>query len=130
MALLEITVPLDADWIATDQVRLRVGSEHAADLASSTPAGGSIEYSETLGDPDARGGGVELQKEIVPDDVCAVVPVGVDAADLIGNASAAVQTFQQLNDAPDGARSPLVASTGNAGEALFSFTPSPHVDAV
>lgn len=37
-----VRVPRDFDWLPSDQVELLLGSENAADLATSTPAGGTV----------------------------------------------------------------------------------------
>ena len=42
MAFLEARVPMDMDWLDTDVLQMWVGSEGAANLAASTPAGGSL----------------------------------------------------------------------------------------
>lgn len=42
MASLSVRVPRDINWTPAHRVRLRVGSENAASLAASTPAGGTL----------------------------------------------------------------------------------------
>ncbi len=42
MAIIRVRVPRDNDWKPTDRLQLYVGSPGAADLASSTPAGGEL----------------------------------------------------------------------------------------
>lgn len=42
MATLRITIPPDSSWSDSDRVQLFIGTENAADLASSAPAGGAM----------------------------------------------------------------------------------------
>ena len=42
MAVITATIPRDLDWLPDDTLELYVGTENAADLASSTPAGGTL----------------------------------------------------------------------------------------
>jgi len=55
MATLRLTIPSDPDWLPGDQVVLMVGSENAADLAASTPAGGDESLTVSVPEHHAAG---------------------------------------------------------------------------
>jgi hypothetical protein len=42
-----MTIPRDIDWLPDDQVEMWIGTENAADLANSTPAGGALATSQS-----------------------------------------------------------------------------------
>ncbi len=57
MAKLTLTIPIDPDWSADDLLQLLIGTENAADLAASTPSGGTVEREVAVfANPAMRGG--------------------------------------------------------------------------
>lgn len=163
MAELSAKVNRDLDWTEQDKLRLRIGSENAASLAASTPAGGTVVDEQQAWEGGMRGGfgadpfgqapfgfsqvgygfgegefgcgafgindapRVQLSHRYRPDDVCAVLPIGVDVVDEYQNASSIVETRVGLNDSPDGIRDLAIAATATPLEARLSWTQSPHV---
>jgi len=126
MAILKPTITVDPDWVATDRLKLYIGSEGAADLASSTPAGGTLlgTFRPYL-DPDDTERSIEASYD--PTDKCAIVPWGVAVADEAGNETTKWETFDQIRDVPEGVQANQPQSTGNAGEALLTWNESEDV---
>lgn len=130
MAIVRANAAVLESWVPGDRVRLLIGSENASSLAASTPAGGTVVADSAVGTLAAAGatsGGKTVERRVLPEDKCAVLPIGVDAADAPGNDSAEFETWVQLNDAPDAATDPLLAATANPNEALLTWTASPDV---
>ena len=129
MATVTATVLLTADHAPTDVIELRVGSTHGLSLAGSTPAGGVLVAEEPIGPaadlvpPATR----TISGSHRPPGGCAVLAVGVAVRDAAGNRSLAYETFDEVTDYPRGVATLPPEATGNANEALLSWTPSPDV---
>lgn len=126
MAKLIAKVTRDASWADTDLLGFYIGSEGEADLASSTPAGGTLVSSLRVGDVET-GGEIELSHEYSPDDKCASLPIGVTIRDEAGNESAADESLITLSDPPQGPGRPDIAATANPGEATLTWLASPDL---
>ena len=110
MARLTITVTVPGGgWADDDKVQLFVGSENAADLAASTPTGGTQVDERRVGQAEA-GDTIELTHTHHSDDKCATLPVGVKLEDAAGNVSAVTETTVQLADPPEGVGQPDISS--------------------
>ncbi len=58
MASISVSVPVDKDWQLDDELELLIGSENAASLAASTPAGGtSVSTTPATVNPGGFGAG-------------------------------------------------------------------------
>jgi hypothetical protein len=122
MARLSITVTAAADWQPTDQVLLYIGTEDAADLANSTPAGGTNVQALTVGEVD-EDDTITLEHTYIATDKCATLPVGVKLKDAAGNISAVTETTYQLADYPAGVGRPGVSSAAS-GQATLTWVAS------
>lgn len=152
MANLSARVLSDKDWAADDALRLLVGTEDAADLAGSTPSGGTAVQEQPAWPGDgatrsASGGGYGwgegewgmgwfgvnehpralLEHSYSPADKCSVLPIGVVSVDVSGNVSPVVETLVQLRDIPVGARDLEIEATENTNEARLTWTESTDV---
>ncbi len=134
-----LDIPRDASWGAADRLRVFVGTEGAADLAGSTPPGGTavmdVLVGALAGDYAAWGDGawgngawgVAMAPDLMavvqhqPAAVQGSLPVGVAAADLAGNVSAVDEIVVTWNLPPAGPRNLAVSATGNVGEAKLMW---------
>lgn len=126
MASIKLTIPVHASWGSTDQLLVYKGTENAANLAASTPTGGSQAASREVGSA-APGSDIEITIGHSPTDRCAVLPVGVIVKDAAGNTQAVLDTTIALMDPPRGPGRPDVAATASAGEATLTWTASPDL---
>ncbi len=145
MARITVRVPVRSTWSITDRLRLYLGTENAASLAASTPAGGTL-----AAEVPARGDGAAvygwgegewgeggwggsafpravLVADYLSTDKCAQLPLGVRVIDAAGNESDVYEGAAQLADPPIGARDLTVEPTDDPLEALLSWTASPDV---
>ena len=60
MALIAAKTTVDLDWLENDVLQLFVGTEDAADLASSTPAGGTMVLEQDVWANNAQKGGLGM----------------------------------------------------------------------
>ena len=125
MSLIRVSVTVEATWTDQTQLRLMIGTEGAADLVTSVPAGGTAATEQLVGDIPT-GQVVVLEHEHRATDKCATLPVGVHAIDAAGNVSAVTETVVQLADLPQAVARPDV--TGPApGSVTLAWTASPDV---
>lgn len=142
MADLTIRVPVRSNWIESDHVQLFIGTENAADLAASTPAGGTKVNDQSARPGNVQGGfgqgqfgagpfggahTVVIKHTYRSTDKCASLPIGVKVVDQAGNVSAVYETVKMLADPPRGARGLAIAATANTNEAKLSWTASPDI---
>jgi len=123
MAIINITVSPDPQWSPGDELLLCIGSEGAADLASSTPAGGREFNRQKVID------GLTISATYQPTDKCALLPVGVKVRDAAGNVSAVAETIVQLQDVPEGPSNLRVSQdTPGSGIAQLAWDASPDLN--
>ncbi|MBI1369044.1 MAG: hypothetical protein GC162_10370 [Planctomycetes bacterium] len=68
-----------------------------------------------------------VEARVLPEDRCAVLPIGARTIDAIGNVSDVTETLVGLDDRPSGPLDPSIASTGQPLEARLTWTLSPDV---
>ncbi|MEM9415005.1 MAG: hypothetical protein AAGA29_05935 [Planctomycetota bacterium] len=125
MGLIRVSVTVEAAWTDQTELRLMVGTESAANLAASVPAGGTVAAVAEVGDT-ASGDVVVLEHEHRAADKCGTLPVGVVAVDAAGNVSAVTETTVQMADLPAAVGRPDVSSAAS-GEITLTWTASPDV---
>ncbi|MEO0477712.1 MAG: hypothetical protein AAF085_17340 [Planctomycetota bacterium] len=121
-----IEVPVDPSWQPDHKLRLYKGTEGAADLASSTPAGGSPFRDMTIGKAEA-GSNYKISFDHRASSACTQLPIGVSCIDGAGNESAKVELLIDISQPPEPPGRPDVAATVNPGEAQLSWTASPDL---
>lgn len=122
MAKLTVNVTVPSGWADTDKVLLYVGTENAADLAASTPAGGRLVQTLNVGEA-VEDDVLTLEHTHVSTDKCATLPLGVKVQDAAGNINAVTETTVQLADPPAGVGRPDVSSS-KAGAATLTWLAS------
>ncbi len=130
MARIRLSVPKIGSWQDDDRLVVLVGTENAADLASSTPPGGTVAGRYRIGDHlDAEGDDVVVELTLTPTDKCATLPIGVAVEDPAGNRSITweYQGRLQLQDPPAGVGRPAASATANPNEALLTWDVSPDI---
>jgi len=120
MATLTVTATIPAAHTPDTVYRLLVGTENAASLAASTPAGGTRLIDLTLGElADGSGtSAIVLEATYTPDGRCATLPVGVAAIDAAGNVSSVVETTVNLADPPRGVNDLAISATDPGSPAI------------
>ena len=132
MARLQLTGTIQGTWLDSDVLAVFLGTEDAADLASSTPTGGTLVRTLTVA--DARDASAPTRYKIELDYAptiggkCATLPIGLACRDARGNASATDEGVVQLRDPPLGVARPTAAATENPNEATIEWALSPDVN--
>lgn len=127
-----LRTPKVGAWADDDQLVVLVGTLNAADLASSTPAGGTEHARVDIADALTADGGdvvIEIDYSATPG-TCGTLPVGIALEDALGNRSITweYQGILNVRTAPIGVSRPTAAATANPNEAQLAWEGSESIE--